>query len=176
MDSCDELLDDDWLTKFANSDKLYQDFYKDDNYYTDIHYIYVNSDNNIVKIYQETFLFNAKNSISREDIIGLIKRNSDVDSVRYSIMSILKYNNTLEPENIKPFIYDDHDVSTYNYITPIKNIDAVNFNPTINMFQDLNDLLFIFYEKTAKSSQNSTKKIFIHHKPKNKKGTRKQYD
>ena len=44
------------------------------------------------------------------------------------------------------------------------------------MFQDLNDLLFIFYEKPAKTSHNSTKKIFIHHKPNNKKTTRKQYD
>jgi hypothetical protein len=176
LDNYDERLDDSWIKEFATSDKLYQDFYKDDNYYTDVHYVYVNTDNNIVKIDQETFLFNAKNMISRDDIIGLIKRNSEVDSVRYSIMSILKYNNTLEPESIKQFVYDDPDNTTYNYMTPIKNIDSIKFDPTINMFQDLNDLLFIFYEKPAKTCHNSTKKIFIHHKPKNKKTTRKQYD
>ena len=176
LDNYDEILDDSWIKEFAKSDKLYKDFYKDDNYYTEVHYVYVNTDNNIVKIDQETFLFNSKNVISRDDIIGLIKRNSEVDSIRYSIMSILKYNNTLEPESIKHFVYDDPENSIYNYMTPIKNIDSIKFDPTINMFQDLNDLLFIFYEKPAKTSHNSTKKIFIHHKPKNKKTTRKQYD
>ena len=163
LDKYDEILDDSWIKEFAESDKLYQDFYKDDNYYTEVHYVYINTDNNIVKIDQETFLFNAKNVISRDDIIGLIKRNSEVDSVRYSIMSILKYNNTLEPESIKQFVYDDPDNTTYNYMTPIKNIDSIKFERTINMFQDLNDLLFIFYEKPAKTSHN-------------KKNTRKQYD
>jgi hypothetical protein len=170
LDSYDEPLDDSWFNEFAKSEKLYQDFYKDDNYYTDVHYIYVNTDNNIVKIGQETFLFNAKNVISRDDIVGLIKRNSEVDSVKYSIMSILKYNNTLEPESIKQFVYNDHEMS---YMSSITSIDSIKFEPTINMFQDLNDLLFIFYEKPAKTTHNSTKKIFIHHKPKNKKTTRK---
>jgi hypothetical protein len=176
LDNYDEALDDSWIKDFAKSDKLYQDFYKDDNYYTEVHYVYINADNNIVKVDQETFLFNTKNVVSRDDIVGLIKRNSEVDSVKYSIMSILKYNNTLEPESIKQFVIDDPDNSEYNYMTPIKSIDAIKFEPTINMFQDLNDLLFIFYEKPTKTTHNLTKKIFIHHKSKNKKNTRKQYD
>lgn len=176
LDNCDEGLDDSWIKEFAKSDKLYQDFYKNDIYYTGIHYVYINSENNIMKINQETFLFNSKNVISRDDIVGLIKRNSEVDSVKYSIMSILKYNITLEPDNIKQFVYGDLHNNTYNYMTPIKNIDSINFYPTINMFQDLNDLLFIFYEKPSKNTHNSTKKIFIHHKSKKKKKTRKQYD
>ena len=176
LDNCDEGLDDSWIKEFAKSDKLYQDFYKNDIYYTGIHYVYINSDNNIMKINQETFLFNSKNVISRDDIVGLIKRNSQVDSVKYSIMSILKYNITLEPENIKQFVYGDLDNNSCNYMTPIKNIDSIKFDPTINMFQDLNDLLFIFYEKPSKNPHNSTKKVFIHQKSKNKKNTHKHYD
>ena len=38
----DENLDDAWIKKFTESDKLYLDFYKDDVYYTDIHFVYVN--------------------------------------------------------------------------------------------------------------------------------------
>jgi hypothetical protein len=174
LDNSNDILDDSWINEFAKSDKLYKDFYKDDNYYTSIHYVYINSDNNIVKIEQETCLFHSKNVISRDNVVGLIKRNSELDSVKYSIMSILKYNNILEPEHIQQFIRDDHDTSRYNYMTPIKNIDAIIFEPTIHMFQDLNDLLFIFYEKPSNNTHNLTKKIFIHHKPKNKKNTRKK--
>jgi hypothetical protein len=170
----DEKLDDSWIVEFATSDKLYNDFYKNDIYYVDVHYVYINSDDNIVKINRETFLLTNVNYMSRDEVVGLIKRNSFVDSVRYSIMSILKYNITLEPEHIKQFLYD---CPTENYMTPIKHIDTIKFERSINMFQDLNDLLFIFYEKSDRNTNSTTKKIFIHKNAKHKKtdGTRKQY-
>ena len=66
-----------------------------------------------------------------------------------------------------------------NFLVPIKNIDAITFEKTINMFQDLNDLLFIFYEKSdeelKRSSNNVTKKVYLNQKSKHKNGTRKQY-
>lgn len=178
MVDSDEKLDDSWIIEFATSEKLYQEFYKNDIYYIDIHYVYINSSNEIVKINQDTFLFKDKNYISREDIIGLIKRNSIVDSVRYSIMSVLKYNITIETENIRYFLKNG---VVENYLTPVKNIDTIKFEKTINMFQDLNDLLFIFYEKTNtyKNTNTSTKKIFIHKKSKQQSkniSTRKQYN
>ena len=174
MDDCDEILDDSWIVEFATSDKLYNDFYKSDIYYIDVHHVYINSDNSIVKINRESFLLTNVNYMSRDEIVGLIKRNSFVDSIRYSIMSILKYNIALEPENIKQYIYD---CPSDNYLTPVKHIDAIKFERTINMLQDLNDLLFIFYEKPARNTDASTRKIFIHKKEKHKKndGTRKQY-
>ena len=41
-DDLNEELNDDWIQKFEKTDNLYQDFYKDNLYYTNIHYIYVN--------------------------------------------------------------------------------------------------------------------------------------
>jgi hypothetical protein len=47
------------------------------------------------------------------------------------------------------------------------------------MFQDLNDLLFIFYEKShdeiKKSSNNVTKKVYLNQKSNHKNTIRKQY-
>ena len=172
MDNHDEILDDDWLTKFSETDKLYQDFYKDDVYYTDIHFVYINKNNEIVKINQESFLLKNKNYIMREELVGLIKRNSIVDSTRYSVMSILKYNITLDPTNIKSFVFGgDHDEV---YMTPIKNIDTIKFDKTIHMFNDLNDLLIILYEKPVTNSNNSPRKVYLQTKTKPE-GTRKQY-
>ena len=59
-------LNDDWIHKFDKIDKLYEDFYKDDLYYTNLKFIYINRNNEIEKINQETFLMTTPNKILRE--------------------------------------------------------------------------------------------------------------
>jgi hypothetical protein len=72
----------------------------------------------------------------------------------------LKYNFTLETEDIKYFLKSYND---YNFLTVIKNIDAIKFEKSINMLQDLNDIIFLFYEKSTelkkKDPNTITKKI-----------------
>jgi hypothetical protein len=169
QDDCDEILDDSWINEFAKSDKLYQEFYKDDIYYTDVHFVYVGKNSEIVSVKQESILFKNKNYLTRDELVGLIKRNSVVDSTRYSVMSILKYNITLDPVDIKSFVFGQEE----NYLTPIKNIDTIKFDKTIHMLQDINDLLIILYEKHITNSNNSTRKVYLQTKLKSK-GTRKQ--
>ena len=176
----DEVLDEEWINEFDKTDKLFQDFYLDDIYYTEIHFVYINTSNDIEKIKEDNFLLSTPNYISREEIIGLLKRNTIVNNKKYSILSILKCNITLKPEEIKNFLKSSN-LTDYldNFLVPIKNIDAITFEKTINMFQDLNDLLFIFYEKSdeefKRSLNNATKKVYLNQKPKHKNGTRKQY-
>ena len=43
-------LNDDWIKTFEKTDKLYQDFYKDDLYYIHLKFCYVNRSNEIEKI------------------------------------------------------------------------------------------------------------------------------
>jgi hypothetical protein len=172
-------LNDDWIHNFEKTDKLYQDFYKDKLYYTNINFVYVNRDNTIEKIKQESFLMSEPNYISREEIIGLLKSNSIENDKRYTLLSILKYNITLDVEEIRGFL-DALDVSSYNeqFLTPIKHIDSITFENSINMFHDLNDLILIFYEKSKELktyvSSNATKKIYLKTNTK-KKTIRKQY-
>jgi hypothetical protein len=45
-----EVLDEDWINEFEKTDKLFQDFYLDDIYYTEVHFIYINTSNDIEKI------------------------------------------------------------------------------------------------------------------------------
>lgn len=162
-----EKLNDDWISNFEKNDKLYQDFYKDNVYYTNIDFIYINSENEIEKIKQDTFLMSVENSITRDELIGLLKRNSFDNNKRYSLMSILKYNITLEDNDIKNFLLSTNS-SDYNehFLTINKHIDTIKFEKTINMFQDLNNIYFIFYEKPKPLAQSSnsndiTKKIYL---------------
>ena len=178
-------LDNQWIQEFENTDKLYQDFYKDDNYYVTIHFVYVNGNHNIIKIKDEKFLMKTPNVISKEEIIGLLKRNSIDHNIKYTLLSLLKFNITLEPEEIKNFLQCQN-IENYHsrFLSSIKNIDTIVFQQTINMFQDLNDLLFILYDDSNDPiSHNKTKKIYfkkeeVERKKENRKKSktiRKQY-
>ena len=164
-DNVEDKLDDNWIIDFENKDKLYQDFYKDNVYFTNISFIYVNQVNEIEKIINEKFIMSTPNYITREEIIGILKQRSVnyENNKKYTILSILKYNISLNVEDVLPFLKNLNAQSyTEDFLASVKNIDTIKFDKTINMFQDLNDLFFIFYEKSDKKEiKNITKKVFI---------------
>jgi hypothetical protein len=159
----DNKLNDEWINNFEKTDKLYQDFYKDDLYYVNLKFVYVNRENEIEKINQESFLMSNPNYISREEIIQILKNSAIDNNKRYSLLSILKYNITLDADDIKNFLL--YSSEERNYLNIVKNIDAISFEKSISMFHDLNDLIFIFYEKTNELKKvdpnNVTKKIYL---------------
>ena len=173
-------LDDDWIKKFENVDADYKDFYKDDLYYVNLTFIYVNRENEIEKIKYESFLLSKPNHILREEILQILKKSSIEDERRYSLLALLKYNITMDPDDIQKYIALDADIHTVerNYLSIIKNIDSISFDQTISMMHDLNDLILVFYEKSnelkEKNVNSLTKKIYLRHTG-NKKTIKKQY-
>jgi hypothetical protein len=172
----DNKLNDEWINNFEKTDKLYQDFYKDDLYYVNLKFVYVNRENEIEKINQESFLMSNPNYISREEIIQILKDSTINNNKRYSLISILKYNITLDADEIKLFLL--YSSEERNYLNIVKNIDAISFEKSISMFHDLNDLFFVFYEKTNELKKvdpnNVTKKIYFRSNA-NKKTIKKRY-
>ena len=186
-------LNDDWIKKFEEEDKKYEDFYKEDNYYVNLHFIYINQENSIEKIKQEKFFMNVPNYITREEILYILKKNIIMDNKKYSIFSLLRYNITLNPEDVPKYLDQFKDFQelkeNQHFFTNIKNIDAIFFEKTISIFQDLNDLFFILRENIPQptvsikkeNQQNNpnpnhknTKKVFIKYTHLNrKKGTRR---
>jgi len=139
-------LNDDWIRQFEQVDELYKDFYRDDLDYIDFNFVYVNQYNEITKIKQKPFIMSHPNCILREEFIQILKTHSCEDNTHYSLYSILKYNILLEPYEIKHYLTDTLD--NPNYLTIVKNIDTIHFEKTINMFQNLNDVTIVFYEKS----------------------------
>ena len=168
-------LDDEWINDFEKTDKFYQDFYKDNLYFVNLKFIYVNRSNEIEKIMMESFLMSSPNYITREEILQILKKSTIVDERKYSLLSILKYNITLDADDINPFLNSNDE---RNFLVPVKNIDAIPFEKTISILQDLNDLILIFYEKSQELKQvnpnNTTKKVFLHSNT-NKKTIKKRY-
>jgi hypothetical protein len=150
-------LNDDWIKNFEENEKLYNDFYKDDLYYINLKVIYINKFNEVEKIKQECYLMTNPNVISREEILQIFKTHSIDNNLKYKLKSILRYNITLDVNEIKPFLKNP--LNYKSYLSIIKNIDTIKFEKTINYFHDLNDIYFIFHEE-LKEKKNITKKYF----------------
>lgn len=169
-------LDDEWIKNFENNDKLYQDFYKDDLYYINLRVIYINRNNEIDKIKNQCYLLKNPNKILHEELLGILKNNSIDNENKYRLLSILKYNISLDPDGIKHYLIKQ---DTKDYLSVIKNIDTIVFDKSISMFHDLNDLILIFYEKSneiiKKDIKNTTKKIYLRCLSNNKKTIKKRY-
>jgi hypothetical protein len=171
-------LDDSWISEFENIDKEYKHFYKENITFIKVHCIYINQYNEVEKIKQEKIFLKIPNYLSREEIISIIKHNNMDTNIKYSLLSILKYNMTLEPYHLYHFLKtnnkkDNHEENIeYSYLTSLKNIDAITFLPCIYMFQDLNDLFILFHQKPIQELKNSikngTKRIYIKNHVKNK--------
>lgn len=164
--------DDSWIKEFERKEELYQDFYADDIFFTKLHFVYVDRENAIEKITEENFLMSVKNQIQRHELIQILKRVTTVDNNKYSLLSILKCNIQITQDNVKTFL-SSNDLSEFydEFVIPVKNIDTIYFEKSINMFQDLTDVFFVLYKEDNSYSQNTTRRVYIsklNKKPKNK--------
>ena len=153
-------LDETWIKDFEMDDKNYETFYSEDIYYLKLHYIYIDKLSNIEKIKEDKIFLKEPNYLSREELLGILKTHSFQNNIKYSVMTILKYNIDIEPLDLKYFLKDNK----FSFLTSIKNIDSISFKKSISMFQDLNNIFIIFYEKDKThmiTRENMTKKIFL---------------
>ena len=154
----DKQLDSKWIEDFELQDKNYESLYTEDINHINFHCIYVNRNNDIEKIKEEKLLMKTPNYISRDEMIGILKKNSIINNKRYIVLSIVKYNINLEPSDINFFLKPSKHLDS-TFLTSVTNIDAIPLEKSISMFQDLNDIFIIFSETIGKSTKIDTKSI-----------------
>ena len=166
-------LDPTWINEFEAQEKDYNSYYKEDLSFICINYVYVNNKNEIINISKEKYLFKKPGILSRDELVGIIKHNTIHNSVKYSLLSLLKYNIDFEPINLKNFLRSKDKNIGNNYLQSVTNIDNIVFEKSISLFHDINNLFIIFIDKSSSSdSVNSmslvknrqmTKRVYIHH-------------
>jgi hypothetical protein len=160
-----EELSDEWIKKFED----FNDFYTDDVYFTNLNFIYVNQENEIEKVKEEKFLLSTPNVVTKEDLIQIIKSNVFMENKKYFLLTLLKVNIDLEPQDIQYFLKDksiQNENFSQTFLKENNDMEEIVFKKTINMFQDLNDIFIILKErektetKVANSSYRFTRKNF----------------
>ena len=141
-------LDTSWLTEFENDDNDYHHYYSEDVSYINLNCVYINTNNEIEKVKTEIVIFKTPGILSRDEVLSIIKSNTYSNKDKYSLLSILKFNIDVEPNNINSFLKNNDKNIGDHFLHTIKHIDSIQFNKTISMFQDMNTLTIIFYIRT----------------------------
>ena len=172
----DEILNTDWIEQLKDAENVYNDFYKEPVTSIKLFFLYVNTANELEHIYSDVCLLNAEGVIIGNNIVSLIKHNQYFHSVKYKLMSLLKYNIDLEPHEVPYYISDAADdlaaaadKNTTRFFTTERYLGGdIRFVDSINMFQDLNALFFIFTEPVKKpaalsaaATSSQTKKVYL---------------
>ena len=170
----DNILDTTWTTNYENNERDYKMFYKEDIFVVNLMVIYVNIENEIVKIKEELIPLKSPNILIREQLLEqlleLIKNNNVLQNTKYSLFSLLVYNIVLDPEHLYTYLKSKENqrkgqTQGQEYFRSIHNIDTIHFEPSISIFHDINQVTFIFREDNKNKVHNhtSTKKIYINH-------------
>ena len=168
------VLDLSWIQDFERIDNEYKIYYTEEISFIRIHSIYLNLNNEIEKMREEKILLKTPGILLKEELLSIIKHNSFSNEIKYSLLSILKFNINLEPIHLKTFLRNKNVSIGNTFLQSIKNIDSIKFDKTISMFHDINEILIIFYPKIRKNTtpdqkdHNRTKKIFINSNTKKK--------
>lgn len=157
---------DNWEEEFEIEDEPYKDFYKETQDNINIYFIYINSENEIIRTKKEKFILD-ENKITKSLLIEILKKNMIVKNKKYKPISLIKYNVLLEPDEVQEYIYN---FDSFDFMFIETMIDKIEWAETITLFQNINSLHILFYEK--KKTNAKTKRIFIN-KP-GKKRTRKK--
>jgi hypothetical protein len=146
----------DWIQQFESTDEKFKNFYNE--WMTSIRYrcIYLDNRKNIKYVTNNEEQFHLlENTISKDDIIKIIKKNAIHERKQYSLLSIAKYNIDIQTNDIKDFLKDDLVSLSDPYFSEMKQIDAISFKKTIAMFHELNELVIIYQDKQSEHSHNA---------------------
>jgi hypothetical protein len=153
-----ENIDNEWINDYKQKEKVYEDFYKEDVEQIKLFYLYTSSSNVIEFIKKDFIMLDEGGILKKDKIISLIKTNQIYNKIKYKLLSLVRFNIDIEPDEIYDFSYSDNDNN--RFITSVKYLNDIKYSNTISIFQDLNCLYLIFYEeKTTTTHNTNTKKI-----------------
>ena len=178
-------LDTSWITNFERLESEYNIFYKDKVTKISSFSLYINKDNDIVKIKKDKISSMINNTVNKNNLLYQIKNDNIYNNIKYKLISILKFNIDIDTLDINNFLRENTKISDSklenfhniesSYLNIVENINDVRFNDTINIFQDINAIFFIYYNN-LESNQNqnyashkiNTKRVYMNYKKQRK--------
>ena len=145
----------DWTDDFEQEEHLFNDFYKEPVQNLTLYCFYVNKNRELFYIKKDNLPI-EDGILKKERLIYQLKKNLSYNNIKFQLLSILKYNINISPQDVIFFLKD---ANPNNFLSIEKNINSIRWEDTITLFQDMNSIIFVYNEK--KPSRDTTKKIYI---------------
>ena len=150
---------DNWIKNYEKEEEKYEDFYKSPVKKITLTVIFLNLNNEIIKVKKEQKNIND-GILNRDSILSYFIRNKTENNKRYKLISLMTYLVDLNKDNIKDYILEEDINLFFKNYSDIQNIIIPD---TIKYFHDTNEIYFILKEKTN-VQLNTTKKIKLSNK------------
>jgi hypothetical protein len=158
-----------------------------------IYITYINNENEIEIISRKKlYIENKNNTITRNNLVDVIKNFQRRNNISYKLISIMVYNINVTPETLSDYIERPEDFVS---LFALSRIDSFELQSTISMLKEYNAMYFFFAEAPKTSippalpllsltekgeKKNTTKRVYIESKKNNNKNNRnnktKRYD
>ena len=155
-DSDDELFNEDWMVEIERETEDCKKFFYTNTENIAINIFYINRKNELFSNKSISYDMN-NNIITKDELIGIIKKNMNHEKKKYRLLSMLSYNFDFDNDDINKYFKN---MKNYQILKVHKNLDDIKWNKSINFFKDLNEIYLFFIEKRD-IKHNKTKRIFI---------------
>ena len=109
-----------------------------------IYLTYINSENEIEIISKKKlYIENKENTITRNQMVDIIKNNQRRNNIQYKLISVMVYNINVTPETLSDYIEKPEDFIS---LFTLSRIDSFELQSTISILKEFNALYFFFFE------------------------------
>ena len=131
--------------------------YKAQNTHIEIFFLYIGN-NKIESVHKQRYSLDETALLKRNNVANIIRTHQYLNNTKYKLISLLRYNITLDKEDIE---YEkDYSI----YLREEKHIDDVHFDDTLNFLQDINALFLVFSRDYKSRDKRETKRIIFNNK------------
>jgi hypothetical protein len=186
-----DILDLDIDNSYIEEFEKLEQFYRAPLEYVTLHYVYIDNTESLCTIKKDNVLIND-NILKNDQLIYTIKKHITLDSYKYKLFSILKYNITIDHNELLTNL-ETHNINNFSStdLEVISQLRDIQFDDTIKCFHDLNSIFIFYYDPQKithnhnvntnnksnhnKCKNNATRKIYIQSSKRRSKNTRKHH-
>jgi hypothetical protein len=138
----DDCIDTSWIDNFNSIEKDYDNYYKISPKKVNIIIFFINTNNEIINIKKDNITLDHDKCVNKKDFLEILYNNK---TNKYKLYSILKYNFTIEPKEIKNLFKNE--LEGKQFLFPQSKLTDIKIEDTIQVFEDINVIYIFLKEK-----------------------------
>jgi len=145
------------IESFIKKEKDYFKFYRNPVSKITVFLIFSNTNNEIIRI--KKIKKCLQNGVFNKNMFfSIIQNYKNHENKKYRFDSCNQYNFNILPENVENYVNKEN-VDDYYFMNTVYSIEDIYFEDTIEIFESLNCLYFLFKEQ--KRTNTTTKRVYI---------------